>query len=54
MKRRTFLSLAAASLALGGAEVSIAGGGHVEYSKEAYQQARADGKAVLVDFYAPW
>ena len=54
MKRRTLLFLSALALGMP-ATLAFAGGvPHVPYSRDAYQQALASGKPLLVDFYASW
>ena len=53
MNRRELLSAAAALAFV--APVARAGDKlHVEYSREAYEQAIASGKPLLLDFYTEW
>ena len=52
MKRRTLLSLTAVGLVMPGSV--IAGGGHVDYSRAAFDKALASGEPLLLDFFAPW
>lgn len=52
MKRRTLLSLAPLSLLLPGSMASAKSDLIVEYSREAYQQARASGEPLLLDFFS--
>lgn len=52
MKRRQFLAIPA--LAIFAEAVSAEGAGHVEYSREAYEQALASGEPFMLDFYASW
>ena len=53
MKRREFLS-AAAALAIVAPAARAGGAAAVKYSKEAYEQAVASGKPLLLDFYTEW
>ena len=53
MNRRQLLSAAAAL----GLVVPVGRAGesaHVKYGREAYEQALASGKPLLLDFYAEW
>ena len=50
VERRTFLSLAALSLATPGSIVLAGEGSIVDYSPEAYESAMAAGEPVLLDF----
>jgi len=51
MKRRHFLALSALAFATSPAR---AGGGHVEFTPEAYQKALESGEPFLLDFSASW
>jgi|GEM_PF-6271073 len=57
MKRRQIV-LGAGSLILGNTfvaqTVSAAAPEHEEYSRESYEQAVADGKPFMLDFFASW
>ena len=54
MNRRGFLTAAAAFAFV--APAARAGGSvsHIEYSREAYDDALASGKPLLLDFYTEW
>lgn len=57
MKRREFVisSTLALGAAVAGPAVFAAGvASQVEYTPEAFAKAKAQGGAVLLDFYAPW
>lgn len=53
MQRRQFLAIPALALLT---DLAIADGetGHVEYTREAYEQALASGEPFMLDFYASW
>jgi len=51
MKRRQFLALSALALTT---STAWAGGGHVEFTPEAYQKALESGEPFLLDFSASW
>ena len=53
MHRRELLA-AAAALAFVTPGVRAGDKSHVEYSREAYEQAVASGKPLLLDFYTEW
>ena len=53
MNRRELLSAAALALAVPAA-ASARGLPHVEYSRDAYEKARASGEPLLLDFFAEW
>ena len=53
MNRRELLA-AAAALPFVAPQAYAGGGSHVEYSEEAYKQAVASGKPLLLDFYTEW
>ena len=50
MQRRTLLLLAGAGLLTPTSLVFAGGGGYEHYSRSAYNQARASGKPLLLDF----
>ena len=52
MQRRQFLAVSAITLAMPGPV--LAGAGHVEYSRAAFDELRQSGKPVLLDFYTTW
>ena len=52
MQRRQFLAVSAATLAMPGSV--LAGEGHVEYSRAAFDELRQSGQPVLLDFYTTW
>lgn len=56
MNRRALLLSAAAALALAvpAAAAGAPGKPHVEYSRDAYEKARAGGEPLLLDFFAEW
>ncbi len=54
MKRRQFLSATALVLPLSSTLALAAEPDHQPYTYEAYQQALADGKPFMLDFYASW
>jgi thiol:disulfide interchange protein len=54
MNRRQFLSASVLALLVPGATAAASEAYHVEYSREAYQQALASGRPFMLDFYAPW
>ena len=53
MNRRELLA-AAAAIALVAPGARAGGKSHVQYSPEAYEQAVASGKPLLLDFYTEW
>ena len=53
MRRREML-IATAAMGLLPLSVPRAGIDHVPYTPAAYKAAMESGKALLVDFYAPW
>ena len=53
MNRRELLA-AAAALAFVAPGARAGGKSHVTYSREAYEQAVASGKPLLLDFYTEW
>ena len=53
MNRRELLSAAALALAVPAAAFAR-GLPHVEYSRDAYEKARASGEPLLLDFFAEW
>ena len=54
MKRREMLSISALALLAPGSVALAAGPGTVEYSREIYDQALANGETFMLDFFAPW
>lgn len=58
MKRRQLLagggSLLLSTTLLGTAPLSAAKIEHESYSRDSYEQALADGKPFMLDFYASW
>ena len=52
MKRRQFLPIPALASFAGIALADDAT--HVEYTREAYEQALASGEPFMLDFYASW
>jgi len=52
MKRRQFLAIPA--LAILADIASAESDGHVEYTREAYEQALTSGEPFMLDFYAAW
>ena len=52
MQRREFLAVSALALAV--PVPVLAGAGHVEYSRAAFDELRQSGKPVLLDFYTEW
>jgi thiol:disulfide interchange protein len=52
MNRRYFLALSATTLLASG--VCASDDLHVDYSTEVFEQAVADGKPFILDFYASW
>ena len=52
MKRRQFLVVSAVAAVMPGPV--LAGAGHVEYSRAAFDELRQSGKPVLLDFYTTW
>ena len=52
MKRRKFLAVSSLALAMPGSV--LAGEGHAEYSRAAFDELRQSGKPVLLDFYTTW
>ena len=52
MQRRQFLAVSAAALAVPGSV--LAGAGHAEYSRAAFDELRQSGKPVLLDFFTTW
>ena len=52
MKRRQFLAVSSLALAMPGSV--LAGAGHAEYSRAAFDELRQSGKPVLLDFYTTW
>ena len=53
MNRRELLA-AAAALAFVAPGARAGDTSHVKYSREAYEQAVASGKPLLLDFYTEW
>ena len=53
MNRREFLA-ATAALAFVAPGARAGDKSHVNYSREAYEQAVASGKPLLLDFYTEW
>ena len=53
MHRRGFMA-AAAALVFVAPGVRAGEKSHVEYSREAYEEAVASGKPLLLDFYTEW
>ena len=53
MNRRELLT-AAAAFAFVAPAARAGGQSHVKYSPEAYEQAVASGKPLLLDFYTEW
>ncbi len=53
MNRRELLA-AAAALAFVAPGARAGDKSHVDYSREAYEQAVASGKPLLLDFYTEW
>ena len=54
MHRRDLVAAAGAVLLASALPVAADGLAHVPYTAEAYAQALASGKPLLLDFYAPW
>ena len=54
MNRRELLSAAAALAFVVPAAAPARGQPHVEYSRDAYEKARASGEPLLLDFFAEW
>lgn len=57
MKRREFVissTLALAAVVVSPVGFAAVAASQVEYTPEAFAKAKADGGAVLLDFYAPW
>ena len=54
MNRRELLAAAAALPFAVPAAARARGLPHVEYSRDAYEKARASGEPLLLDFFAEW
>ena len=54
MNRRRLLALPFGALVLAAGPRAFATGGHVEYSRDAYEAALASGKPFMLDFFASW
>jgi len=58
MNRRQFLAYSAGTLVIGATATAVATAAddqsHVEYSRDAYEQALASGEPFMLDFYASW
>ena len=52
MQRRQFLAVSSLALAMPGSV--LAGAGHAEYSRAAFDELRQSGKPILLDFYTTW
>lgn len=54
MKRRQLLTYGAGLIALTSVKSATAADGAVDYSRETFDKALADGKPFMLDFYASW
>ena len=59
MKRRQFLAISTGSLIITATSATIGTAAandlnHVDYTRDAYEQALASGEPFLLDFYASW
>ena len=54
MNRRELLAAAGALAFTVPAAAHARGLSHVEYSRDAYEKARASGEPLLLDFFAEW